>query len=306
MPRFDSRSEKYNSADLIISSADRDWSGISAHVLSHSGGIIAKDTAQPVTELVIDTRGASRTVVTRKAYDLQEQTPTRRGMAWICPKGIQEDLVELSDSMPDLLHVYLEPHHFSTQSLGDGFDGSEFLSMRFERGFEDPLIAHIGDAIVAELQAPSCAGRLLVESLACSLGARLIQTFASASPARLSSLHATPTPGIRRMREVLEYIEAHIEAPISLDDLAGVAYLSRFHFARSFKQATGKTPHQYVNERRMERAKSLLKQRQRSLIDIATALNFSSQSTFSRAFRQHTGQSPSQFSRHRHGRDSTR
>ena len=302
---FDSRADKYNSADLDISSADRDWTGVLAQVLSHSGGVISKNSAQPVTELVIDPQGDSRTIVTRKAYDILERTPTTRGMSWICPKGIQEDLVELSSPMPGLLHLYLEPHHFSSPALGDHFDGSEFTTIRFEKGFGDELIAHIGYAILAELHNPTAAGRLLVETLACCIGARLIQRFTSTSPARLSSLEVTPDLGIKRIRHVMDYVEDNIEAPISLDDLASVAYLSRFHFARSFKKVTGKTPHEYVNDRRMERAKTLLRHRNRSLTEVATALNFSSLSTFSRAFRQHTGLTPSQFPRSVHDSDIT-
>lgn len=302
---FDSRADKYNLAGLDMSSIDRDWTGILAQVLSHSGGVISKDSAQPITELVIDPRGDSRTIVTRKAYDVFEQTSTKRGMTWICPKGIQEDLVELSDPMPGLLHLYLEPHHFSSTALGEHFDGTEFTSIRFEKGFEDELIAHIGYAILAELYTPTSAGRLLVETLACGIGARLIQRFTSTSPTRLSSLQVTPDMGIKRIRHVMDYVEDNIEAPISLDDLAAVAYLSRFHFARSFKRATGQTPHQYVNDRRMERAKTLLRHRNRSLADVAKTLNFSSLSTFSRAFRQHTGQTPSQFSRSDHNDNVT-
>ncbi|MEX3776401.1 helix-turn-helix domain-containing protein [Pseudomonas sp. MYb118] len=297
MPLFRYKLEKYSASGLLLSSVDRHWNGLVAEVRSHSEGVIAKNNRQPTTELVLDTRGDSGAVVTRKAYDVIEQTPTKRGMAWICPKGIQEDLVLLSAGMPGLLHVHLEPGHFSPEALGDGFDGSEYSTMRFERGFEDDLIASIGHAILLELQNSTPSGKLLVESLACSVAARLIQRFTSAAPARLLSLEQVPNPGIKRLRQVMDYIEDNIESTISLNDLAAVACLSRFHFARSFKSATGKTPQRYVNERRMERARYLLRHSTYSVAEVAMILSFSSQATFSRAFRQHTEQTPNEFAR---------
>lgn len=305
MPLLRYKLEKYSSSGLLLSSADRNWKGLLAEVRSHSDGVIAKNTRQPTTELVLDARGDSGSVVTRKAYDAIEQTPTRRGMAWICPKGIQEDLVLLSARMPDLLHVHLGAEHFSAEALGECFDGSEYLTMRFERGFEDDLIASIGNAIFMEMQHSTPSGKLLVESLACSAAARLIQRFTSAAPARLASLERVPNPGVKRIRQVMDYIEDNIEANISLDDLAAVAYLSRFHFARSFKAVTGKTPQRYVNERRMERASYLLTHSAHSVAEVAMILSFSSQATFSRAFRQHTGRTPNEFARQSRARRPT-
>jgi AraC family transcriptional regulator len=79
--------------------------------------------------------------------------------------------------------------------------------------------------------------------------------------------------------------------------MASIACLSRFHFARAFKQAVGQSPHRYVSARRLERAKGLLIHGDRPLVDIALALCFSSQANFARAFRQATGLAPGQFRR---------
>jgi AraC family transcriptional regulator len=101
----------------------------------------------------------------------------------------------------------------------------------------------------------------------------------------------------RRLFRVLEYIEANLEGDLTLDNMASIACLSRYHFARAFKQAVGQSPHRYVSAKRLERAKTLLVCGDRSLIDIALALSFSCQANFTRAFRQQTGQTPGQFRR---------
>jgi AraC family transcriptional regulator len=295
MPAVERRVEKYSSSGLLVSSAGRAWSGLAAELRSHSEGVIAKHTPQVTTEIVIDPSGDIGTVVTRQCDGTFEKTMSRRGMVWLCPVGVQEDLIELSDRLPGMLHLWLEPDQFSANGLGESFDGMEYSGLRFEGGFEDPLIAHIGYAILAELHNETPAGRLLVETLACSLAARLIQKHANTASSRTTSLQRNPDVGRQRLRRVKDYVEANLHADISLDDLASTACLSRFHFARSFKDATGMTPQQYVNERRMVLAQSLLSQGNTSLNDIALMLNFSSQATFTRAFRKSVGHPPGRF-----------
>jgi AraC family transcriptional regulator len=90
-------------------------------------------------------------------------------------------------------------------------------------------------------------------------------------------------------------VEANLEGKITIDSMASVACLSRYHFSRAFKKATGQSPHRYVSGRRLERAKTLLSKGDRSLVYIALALSFSSQANFTRAFTKATGQAPGQF-----------
>ncbi len=97
---------------------------------------------------------------------------------------------------------------------------------------------------------------------------------------------------------MLDYIEANLEGHLPVDHLASIACLSQFHFARAFKAAIGRSPHRYISDRRLERAKALLADGDRPLVDIALALSFSCQANFTRAFRAATGQTPGQYRRH--------
>jgi AraC family transcriptional regulator len=94
---------------------------------------------------------------------------------------------------------------------------------------------------------------------------------------------------------MLDYIEANLEGELTIDRMASIACLSKYHFARAFKQAVGQSPHRYVSAKRLERAKALLIHDDRSLADIALTLSFSCQANFTRAFKQATGQTPSRF-----------
>jgi AraC-like DNA-binding protein len=96
-----------------------------------------------------------------------------------------------------------------------------------------------------------------------------------------------------RIKRVNDYLEAHLSEPISLADLARVAALSPMHFAARFRLATGHRPHEYLQLRRIERAKNLLLRPGVSLIDIALAVGFRTQSHFSTVFKRYVGHAPS-------------
>lgn len=96
-----------------------------------------------------------------------------------------------------------------------------------------------------------------------------------------------------QLRRVQEYIEACLDQPLLLRDLAEQACLSEYHFSRMFSQSLGISPHQYVLQRRLLNAERLLQQTDRSLTDIAQQCGFSSSSHFSNRFRQFRGFPPS-------------
>jgi AraC family transcriptional regulator len=101
----------------------------------------------------------------------------------------------------------------------------------------------------------------------------------------------------RQIRSVQAYVETHLHQQISLADLAGVAGLSSFHFLRSFKGSVGSTPAQYVMDRRMERARYLLRIGKLTITEIGLSVGFEDLSHFSRAFRRAFGVAPSVFRR---------
>ena len=95
-----------------------------------------------------------------------------------------------------------------------------------------------------------------------------------------------------RLLNTVDYIYTHFNADLSLDALASVACLSKFHFLRLFKLAFGKTPHQFINDVRLERALALLKSSSLEIKEIARRVGFDDSSSFSRAFRVQMGVYP--------------
>ncbi len=98
----------------------------------------------------------------------------------------------------------------------------------------------------------------------------------------------------RRIVSAKLYIDNHYPDDIDLDDIAGEAHFSRFHFIRLFKDVYGKTPHQYLIHVRIENAKQLLKNGT-PVTETCFAVGFGSLSSFSALFKRRAGVPPSEF-----------
>lgn len=294
-------SKKYGSAGLLLSSADRGWSGLAAELRNHSKGVIAWTGPQSNIEICVDLHG-HESPVTRRAAGIEDSRVASCGTIWLSPPDWQEGSLEIADDMTGILHIYLPISRFSPTSLGAKIDATTIGALNYERAFQDPLLAEIARAIASELQAQTAAGSLLIETLSSSLAARLVQKHVSGSSCLSFACRAAGGLDQRRLFRVLDHVEANLEGDLTIDLMASIACLSRYHFARAFKQAVGQSPHRYVSSKRLERAKALLIQGDRSLVDIALALDFSCQANFTRAFRHATGQTPAQFRRNRGSR----
>lgn len=152
----------------------------------------------------------------------------------------------------------------------------------------DPTIYGVALALVAEAERGGLCGPLYTESLANVLAVHLLRNYAGggARPRFAGGLSGA------RLRRVTGYMIENHEHEMSLAELARVAGLSPFHFAREFKRATGAAPHQYLIRVRVERAKSLLADRRLPLAEVSLRAGFGSQSHFTRLFRRVTGETP--------------
>ncbi len=90
---------------------------------------------------------------------------------------------------------------------------------------------------------------------------------------------------------IAEYVDAELDTELTLDQLAKIAMLSPFHFARSFKATAGLAPHQFVIARRIDRAKALLL-KGKPVPEVAYAVGLSNVGHFRRMFRRHLGVNP--------------
>jgi AraC family transcriptional regulator len=134
---------------------------------------------------------------------------------------------------------------------------------------------------------------LLSESIAISLLAAVLREMSPRAKQVLSTLKDGLS--IERKLRIREYVTENLSRPITLADMARVAALSPFHFSRSFKKATGKTPARYLLDRRIERAKVLLSTTKLPIADVAAQSGFSSQSHLTTVLKAETGATPMQY-----------
>jgi transcriptional regulator GlxA family with amidase domain len=102
-------------------------------------------------------------------------------------------------------------------------------------------------------------------------------------------------PPARHLLRAKDLADARFAEPLSVDDLAGAARLSRAHFSREFKAAFGVSPHAYLLTRRLERAAAMLRTTDRSVTDICLSVGLRSIGSFTTSFTRSFGRSPTAY-----------
>jgi AraC family transcriptional regulator len=193
----------------------------------------------------------------------------------------------------DSLHVFLEPR-LVAQVAAESFelDPARVVVPPLDR-LDLPQLRAAMRAVDAELTASGAGGKLAAESLANVLAVYLIRHVSA--PRRPAREPDGKLPR-RRLRAVVAYIEDHLDASLTLEELAAVAHLSPYHFARQFRTATGLPPHQFVIARRVERARQFLQEDgDLPLAQVASRAGFSDQNQFSRHFKRLVGVTPGRY-----------
>ena len=146
--------------------------------------------------------------------------------------------------------------------------------------------------MTADLGDSSPAGTMYGEALGNALAVYLVKRYAAW---RITPTFYKGGLSAYRLKRVLDYISDNLESAISLSDLAAVAGMSAHYFCELFKQSIGRSPHSYVLLQRVERAKQLLRDPKRSIIEAGLDVGFQNPSHFARMFRKIEGTSPSSF-----------
>ncbi|MDR3634467.1 MAG: AraC family transcriptional regulator [Isosphaeraceae bacterium] len=266
------------------------WSGIQAerYILPHVGEIDAPALTHHTLVLFIRTPDELDL-----RYDgVDRQTPPPAGSIALMPAGSPARW--RWRGRKDSLHVHLDPGLISRVAAETFELDPARLAVPPLDGLILPQVQSAMQAVDAELAAGGGGARLAAESLANVLAVHLIRhVLAPRADARARD--GMLPPG--RLRAVVDFVEAHLGGDPTLEQMAAVARLSPYHFARQFKAATGLPPHQYVIARRVERAKRLLHEGELCLARVAAQAGFSDQSHLSRYFRRFIGVTPGQFRR---------
>jgi AraC family transcriptional regulator len=195
---------------------------------------------------------------------------------------------EIHDQNDTALILSLPPSLLDTVAEEHGFD-SRRLEIRNRFQIRDAQLENICWALKAEMESNYPSGRLYTDSLAVSVASRLVSTHSS-----LAQRPVVQNGGLsgRRLKQTLAYIEDHLSEDLSLSRIASVTGISSSHFKTLFRESAGVPVHQYVVQRRIDRAKDLLMEDKLSIAEIALATGFSHQSHLARHMRRSVGLSP--------------
>lgn len=168
------------------------------------------------------------------------------------------------------------------RSIADG------LVAHDKRCFTDGTLYRLVTALAEEARLGAHHGRMYVEEQVAAIADRLSELIRTNGSKRWLR-YCLDT---RLLRRILDRVEAACGSDLDLESLAVESGYSKRHLLRVFRASTGKTPHQFILDLRLERARRLMLQQQLSMLDIALECGFANHAHFSRSFRQRLGVTP--------------
>lgn len=249
------------------------------------------DYLPPMTAHVVMTYYGEVQPISLQSDGKRFTSRTRKGSITIIPQG-HDGRWDIGGPL-DVSHVYVPVERLKecAEQFGDG----QPIELLARVAFDDPTTMRILELLNRELNVESSANSLFVEQALDLLCTQLVRAHSS-----FQSLQLSPSPkglSLRQIQQVSDYMRDNVDEEVRLDDLANLTSLSRFHFARAFRQATGMTPHEALVAQRMETAKRLLSDGDLSITQIALAVGYGTPSSFTAAFRKTVGVTPTVFRR---------
>lgn len=210
------------------------------------------------------------------------------GNVYVLPSGLAH--TARLDNPTEHLAMFLDPSTVRRAANESQMSGNFEVIERCTRS--DDVIRNVGMALLGELESEGLSGRLYAESLANVLAVHLLRHYSTGGSERQ---RLTGGLSAQKLKQVMAFVAENYSDDVRLAELASVARMSSFHFAREFKRTTGTTPHQYLIRFRVERAKTLLAEAELPLIEVGLQSGFSHQSHFTRLFHRLTGTTPQSY-----------
>ena len=246
-------------------------------------------------EVSLIKRGNGVYTVGNRTYDIRE------GDIFIFASDEAHCITEVSSEDMLIMNIHFEPRFiwapgngmFDAKYLRVFLDRAPDFSNRLERDTDATReISALMLSMESEFECAKPEYELVVKIRLLTLLVLLARSCGvDGRPERINS------PSLHALDKVMEYISANLTSPLSLDDLAAHANMSRSYFSTTFRRLNGVSPWEYITMKRVELALSMLEHSDRSIIEIACSCGFNNTANFNRAFRKVTGRTPSSYRR---------
>jgi AraC family transcriptional regulator len=168
-----------------------------------------------------------------------------------------------------------------------GLSGVQHIST--EMATHDPVLTNLTLAILPALRNPQAANSIFIDQMTSAITTHLVQTYGG-QPVKHASRRATMS--LLDERRAKEILEANLSGNLSIAEIATACDMSRGHFIRLFREATGVTPHQWLIQARINKACDLLRRPDLTIAEVGAMCGFSDQSHFTRVFATAVGVPP--------------
>ncbi len=279
------RVEPFLSIRPTLSSAPAQWGSITLQNYTVPAVLIPRHE-HPDHFLHLVLRGTVKYEVNTRGRNLR--FTSRPGTIFLLPRGTVDEVNWAGPT--DRMAVAIHPRLLTNAS--DETAHATDIELTEHWDLIDGHISALLLEMTADLDDNSPAGAIYGESLANALAVYLVRRYAVRRVTPVVFKGGLPA---YRLKRVLDYIADSLEENISLSQLSAVAGMSPHYFSELFKQSTGRAPHNYVLQQRIERAKQQLRDPKRSIIDAGLGAGFQNPSHFARVFRKLEGTTPSKF-----------
>jgi AraC family transcriptional regulator len=244
------------------------------------------DVVEPMTHHVIMAYNGSMQRMERRSGRSVATGTFRPGVVIIIPEG-SSSRWDIPKPV-DVVQLYLP--HTMLKRVAREADAATPTDLLERTAHPDPITSRLLLTAADAMEGNSALDALFRHQLTDLLATRLLAAH-TGSPTTPQPTMGGLSPKV--LLRAIERLRSDSDADVSLAALASEAGLSRFHFCRAFKESTGLSPHAWLRQYRLEQAMNMLRDTDASVVSVAAALGYSTQTAFAAAFRKLTGETPS-------------
>ena len=271
----------------IRTSCRLNWSGVEVHQYRTEPHEIPEHSFPYLTVFISHTAKPGKSQVCVAGRNLT--ATLKSGSVSIAPPGMPIR-ARYQASPREFTAIFIDPFILAEAAAADA--GACSIEIEPQYGIDDPFIREIGRALDTELISPSPKPPVFAKSLAIALSGHILARYGE--PASIGSWGSLNNCQLRRS---IEFMHDNLHRQLRLPEIAAAANMSKYHFAKSFRRATGMAPHRYLMDIRVAKARELLVHSDLSIEEIAYRVGYMDRSHFRGQFLSTVGTTPGRYRR---------